>query len=254
MTPLGWGWAGFVWGYALLWFLVNDRIKLLAYRIFDPVKTNAQTATKAVSQPDAKVETKPETKAKAATDLTPQIAARAYELYEHEGHRDGQSAQNWDKAEQEIREAQAKVEPKVETKPAAKAESQPEVKAELKPGTNSKPDAKVEPTPAAKVKPKPETKSAEPQPEAKAVSPSEVKAEPKADIKIDAKPTDAVEPKPDAKVETKSETNGKSGAEASPQLVKRVHEFYEQLGREDVRAVEELDQAKQRTPEVETTK
>jgi H+-transporting ATPase len=38
MTPLGWGWAGFVWGYALLWFLVNDRVKLLAYRIFDPVK------------------------------------------------------------------------------------------------------------------------------------------------------------------------------------------------------------------------
>jgi hypothetical protein len=27
-----------VWGYALLWFLVNDRVKLLAYRIFDPVQ------------------------------------------------------------------------------------------------------------------------------------------------------------------------------------------------------------------------
>jgi H+-transporting ATPase len=39
MTPLGWGWAGFVWGYALLWFLLNDRLKLLAYRIFDPIKT-----------------------------------------------------------------------------------------------------------------------------------------------------------------------------------------------------------------------
>jgi H+-transporting ATPase len=38
MTPLGWGWAGFVWGYALAWFLVNDRVKLLAYRIFDPSK------------------------------------------------------------------------------------------------------------------------------------------------------------------------------------------------------------------------
>jgi len=38
MTPISWGWAGFVWGYALLWFLVNDRIKLLAYRIFDPAK------------------------------------------------------------------------------------------------------------------------------------------------------------------------------------------------------------------------
>ena len=38
MTPLGWKWAGFVWGYALIWFLINDRIKLLAYRIFEPVK------------------------------------------------------------------------------------------------------------------------------------------------------------------------------------------------------------------------
>jgi H+-transporting ATPase len=35
MTPLGWGWAGFVWGYALLWFVVNDRVKLLAYRLTD---------------------------------------------------------------------------------------------------------------------------------------------------------------------------------------------------------------------------
>ncbi|MGD8586869.1 MAG: plasma-membrane proton-efflux P-type ATPase, partial [Chloroflexota bacterium] len=35
MTPLGWKWALVVWGYALAWFLVNDRIKLLAYRIFD---------------------------------------------------------------------------------------------------------------------------------------------------------------------------------------------------------------------------
>jgi H+-transporting ATPase len=42
MTPLGWGWALFVWGYALAWFLVNDRVKLLAYRILDPVKTKIQ--------------------------------------------------------------------------------------------------------------------------------------------------------------------------------------------------------------------
>jgi len=38
MTPLGWSWVLFVWGYALVWFLVNDRVKLLAYRIFDPTK------------------------------------------------------------------------------------------------------------------------------------------------------------------------------------------------------------------------
>ena len=36
MPPIGWGWALAVWGYALAWFLVNDRVKLAAYRIFDP--------------------------------------------------------------------------------------------------------------------------------------------------------------------------------------------------------------------------
>src|SRR6202042_2870094 len=43
MTPLGWGWALFVWGYAVAWFLVNDRLKLLGYRIFDPAKANVPT-------------------------------------------------------------------------------------------------------------------------------------------------------------------------------------------------------------------
>jgi H+-transporting ATPase len=38
MTPIGWGWALLVWGYALAWFLVNDGVKLLAYRILDPAK------------------------------------------------------------------------------------------------------------------------------------------------------------------------------------------------------------------------
>jgi H+-transporting ATPase len=35
MAPIGWRWALFVWGYALAWFLVNDRVKLGAYKIFD---------------------------------------------------------------------------------------------------------------------------------------------------------------------------------------------------------------------------
>jgi H+-transporting ATPase len=34
MSPIGWWWASVVWAYALAWFLVNDRVKLLAYRIF----------------------------------------------------------------------------------------------------------------------------------------------------------------------------------------------------------------------------
>jgi hypothetical protein len=69
-----------------------------------------------------------------------------------------------------------------------------------------------------------------------------------------AKPTDNAEPKLDAKVEAKPDTKRKPAVEVSPQLAQRVHIFYEQLGREDVRAVEESDQAKQKIPEVETKK
>jgi H+-transporting ATPase len=83
MTPLGWGWALFVWGYALAWFLVNDRVKLLAYRMFDP------TAEPLL--------------AKKSIDVTSQIAMRAYELYERRGRRDGRADQDWLQAEREIR-------------------------------------------------------------------------------------------------------------------------------------------------------
>jgi hypothetical protein len=55
-------------------------------------------------------------------------------------------------------------------------------------------------------------------------------------------------------VEAKPETNEKPAAEVSPQLVKIVHKFYERLGREDVRAVEESDEAKPKAPEVKTKK
>jgi H+-transporting ATPase len=38
MTPIGWGWSLLVWGYAFAWFIVNDGIKLLGYKIFDPAQ------------------------------------------------------------------------------------------------------------------------------------------------------------------------------------------------------------------------
>jgi H+-transporting ATPase len=43
MTPLGWRWALVVWGYALIWFLLTDRVKLAAYRIFGPMKSEGAT-------------------------------------------------------------------------------------------------------------------------------------------------------------------------------------------------------------------
>jgi H+-transporting ATPase len=82
MTPLGWGWAGFVWGYALAWALVNDRVKLLAYQIFDPTKTPLL--------------------AREPLDLTPQIATRAYELYEQRARDESAADQDWFEAEREI--------------------------------------------------------------------------------------------------------------------------------------------------------
>lgn len=33
MPAIGWGWAAGVWGYALLWFLINDRVKLAVYKL-----------------------------------------------------------------------------------------------------------------------------------------------------------------------------------------------------------------------------
>ena len=71
MTPLGWSWALFVWGYALVWFFVNDRVKLISYRIFDPAKAPLL--------------------AKKPLDLTPRIAKRAYEINEQRGQRDGRA-------------------------------------------------------------------------------------------------------------------------------------------------------------------
>jgi H+-transporting ATPase len=93
MTPLGWKWAGFVWGYAIAWALVNDRIKLLAYRIFDPPKAQA------AKQPVAS------TSIQTASDETPDdskaIAARAFELYQQRTHGESQQNQDWLEAERE---------------------------------------------------------------------------------------------------------------------------------------------------------
>jgi H+-transporting ATPase len=215
MTPLGWRWAGFVWAYAVVWFLINDRVKLLAYRIFDP--------------------TKPPLLAKKPFDLTPQIATRAYELYEQRGRRDGQADQDWLKAEREV---------KAEPKPEAKSEAKPQVKAEPKPEAKAepKPEVKAEPKPEVKAEPKPEVK-AEPKPEVKAEPKPEVKAEPKPEVKAEPKPEVKAEPKPEVKAEPKPEAKAETPSDLTPGIVKRVHELYEELGREDVREVQDWEKA-----------
>ncbi len=154
MTPLGWGWAAFVWAYAIAWFLVTDRVKLLAYRVLDHIKAETKMTTKVVAKHGAK------------TDAS-------------------------------------------------------------KPGA-SKPDAKTAgPKPDAKAALLPEAKASDAKPDTKTAT--------KADPKILARP--------DAATDAPS-------SDLTPQLVKRVHQLYEELGREEVQAVQDMEtsrRSKQKT-------
>ena len=38
LTPVGWGWALFIWGYALTWPLINDYIKLFVWKMYKEKK------------------------------------------------------------------------------------------------------------------------------------------------------------------------------------------------------------------------
>jgi H+-transporting ATPase len=87
MSPIGWGWALMVWGYSSVWFLFNDRMKILAYRVFDRTKANPKILAN-----DEKLN----------TDLTLRIAKRAYEIYEKRGNQKELAAQDWKQAEMEI--------------------------------------------------------------------------------------------------------------------------------------------------------
>ena len=125
MTPLGWGWAMFVWGYAIAWALVNDRAKLVAYAILDKHQANTSTkvAPPKVTTPTDSVPPKAKdpansiapgattatdsVKANTPTDMTPRIKERAYDIYEQRGHNKGQAGQDWAQAEREIRKDQA---------------------------------------------------------------------------------------------------------------------------------------------------
>ncbi len=146
MTPLGWGLALFVWGYALAWFLFTDQVKVLAYRILD--RTTAKSKPAAAAEPKAK----------------PRAAAQ----------------------------------PKADIEPKSKADAEPKPQADAKP----KADAAAKPKPTAK---------------------------------------------PDAAAKPEPETP----SDLTPQLVKRVHEVYEQLGREEVEAVQNWDKVNREVPKGE---
>jgi len=81
LMPLPWWQTLTIFGYAMVaCLIVNDAVKvaMIKWRVLGVV-------------------------AKKPAKVTPQIAKRAYELYEHGGRRDGRAAQDWEQAEREIR-------------------------------------------------------------------------------------------------------------------------------------------------------
>jgi H+-transporting ATPase len=161
MTPLGWKLAGLVWGYAIIWALLTDRVKLLGYRFLDHAKAGeskpelkagapaqegkatepkpddkasqpkpeakvqeTKPAAKGETKPAATAEAKTEATAKAPADLEPQIAKLAYELYEERGRGESPAVQDWKQAERQIRKDEANSDPKTQ----AKAEPEPGLK------------------------------------------------------------------------------------------------------------------------------
>jgi len=172
MAPLGWKWAGFVWGYAILCFLVTDRIKLLVYRIVDPIKkADAKKPTKdRLTSPDsADPKVKPDTESV-------------------DKGKDAPKPENQTNAPKDIQMAE-----------------QIAVKASNEPKVDTKADTTHQSRPLAK-------SDDQPLPESAAQS----------------------------RRETEKPVEGTT--DLTEQTVKRVHELYEELGREQVQAVEALEQ------------
>src|SRR5665648_723472 len=279
MTPLGWGWALFVWGYALVWFLVNDRVKLLAYRIFDEVKAEPKAEVKEEPKAEVKAEPKAEVKAEPKAEVkeepNPEVKAESKPEVKAESKPEVKVEPNPEVKAEPKPEAKGGSEPEVKAEPnsEAKGGSEPEVKAEPETETGTKITSDVTPQMVKRVselyeelgredvravqdweqaehdipkdEPNPEVK-AEPKPEAKGGSEPEVKAEPNSEAKGGSEP--------EVKAEPETETGTKITSDVTPQMVKRVSELYEELGREDVRAVQDWEQAEHDIPKDEPHK
>lgn len=209
VTPLGCKYAGMVWGYALAWFLAADPVKLLAYKVLNQFKAHTHTSAnakkegKATAAPAPADDAKHAPEAKAATTSDAKIADAT---------------------------------PPPETKAA--------------PPSNPPSDASPQPT--AKADAKVDAKAG---PEAAAVTPTLAKPIELPALPVTAKPATVDKsaaaapagPKPQANAEPAPEPELETGATApanlTPALVDRVHKLYEELGRQEVRAVEEMEKA-----------
>ncbi len=164
MPPLGWGWAGFVWGYALIWALLSDRVKLLAYRIFDPATAEPNPEAKATPQPEAKA------------DFGTRIETALGDFVQ------GGAGHVVTECVGAAKAPEAKTEPRPEAKAAAKPDA-------AKPKPEPKAADKGEPKAADKGEPKAADKG-----EPKAADKAELQPEAKAEFSLSPKPTPTARP------------------------------------------------------------
>lgn len=121
VTPLDWYWALLVWGYALAWALVNDRVKLLTYWVLDSVKAANKPEAKSLPKLAADAKAPPEPEAEPRPDAAkPQPEAKA------DTKPDGAKSQPEAKAGPKPDDA--KPQPETETRPGA---TQPRAKSDV---------------------------------------------------------------------------------------------------------------------------
>jgi H+-transporting ATPase len=200
MAPLGWRYAGIVWGYALVWFLLNDRLKILTYWVLDRSKSQAKTNVKAV---DGKTE------ANMAAKAQPALGAKT--------HAESLTGTN--------------LVPKAQADPGQRREA----KAPLEPQATTTPEEENPLAPDAKPA-RAHLVNTEPAPGASVGKPAETNPS-----SATGRQTDTDSAAQEAK--TVAGNPAKTPTDLTPKLVERVHALYEELGRQDVLAVQQWEQA-----------
>jgi H+-transporting ATPase len=224
MTPLGWKLAGFVWAYALVWAVVTDRVKLLGYHFLDHAKAEPKSEDK-VSQPklvskaDApKPEVKAEAKPEAKADPKP----------------DDNAEPQFDAKPKIASDLNAQIATRAYELYKQRSDKESQAIGDWEQAERDIREDDANTTPKAQTKIGPETNT----------SKLEAGAEVKAGSDSDTKPADTA---PAVNDESKPETKDKIPSDVTPQLVKRVHALYEELGREEVQAVQEWEKSEPET-------
>jgi len=114
---------------------------------------------------------------------------------------------------------------------------------------SDKPETKVAPKPKEpKLEVKPEPKS-----EGKTKAESEPKSETAPEVKPVPKPEVRVQSEPEAEVQPKAEAKARTPSDLTPRIFTRLHELYEELGREDVKAAIALEKTEGETRKDDAT-